>query len=180
MQFKMISTEGYAELLEILVYDKDKGCFYWGVQPDTNRVKKGDRAGSKDGRGYYCIRYNSRLYPVHKLVWLKEYGFLPTKLFVDHINHDRGDSRKENLRLVNRSLNSLNRPRDNKALSGGFTNISGVSNKFFFVSKLQGRVKRYGPYKTTQEAVEFRDQFISAILDDWKSLVLEVEGVLIP
>lgn len=176
---RLISTEGYDEILEVLDYDNENFCFYWKISP-MSRVKAGDKAGCKDGRGYYCIRYREKLYPVHKLVWFKEYGFLPTKMFIDHINSDRGDNRVENLRLVDRYLNGLNRLRKDCDETKNYPNIYSEGDTYLVRIRYKKKVHVFGPFVTKSEAILQRDRFIEDTLNTWKDVVLEIEGVVIP
>ena len=89
--------------------------FYWKVV-NSNRIKVGDRAGGFNHKGYWVIRLNGKLYFEHHLVWLMEYGSLPSEQ-LDHINGDKTDNNIGNLRLVSNRENHLNMPlqRNNKS-----------------------------------------------------------------
>ncbi len=45
----------------------------------------------------------------HRLIWIYHYGPIPEGFEIDHINRKRDDNRIENLRVVPRRLNHLNR-----------------------------------------------------------------------
>ena len=67
--------------------------------------------------GNYCARCDSRknhdgevcVIPMHRELWELYNGKIPDGHELDHINHNRLDNRLENLRLVTRSQNFMNR-----------------------------------------------------------------------
>ena len=75
----------------------------------TNRIKKPSLV--KNGY-YYLILYKNnhgKQYCHHQLIWIAFNGLYDTSKFeIDHHNHIRSDNRIENLRLVSKSLNSIN------------------------------------------------------------------------
>ena len=87
------------------------------------------------------------------------------KIFVDHINHNTLDNRKENLRLVNNSLNAKNASvrKDNNTGVRGVTFVE-KENKYvcFWVDKYGIRHKKtfsankYGKNEAFKMAVETR------------------------
>lgn len=76
----------------------------------------------------------------------------PAGLFTDHINHDRSDNRKANLRSVNKSQNSANRPKP-KRKTPGSSKYKGV--KYNKVACLwEARINYNGSHKTTYHRTE--------------------------
>lgn len=75
----------------------------------------------KDGYLVSCYNYNGqrRFVRFHRIVMHAQ-----PKQFVDHINHDRADNRKQNLRLCSRSENTRNRGLYS-------TNTSGIAGVFY-------------------------------------------------
>lgn len=69
--------------------------------------------------GYLRVALRKRLYFVHRIVWMSFCGRIPLGFEVDHINGKRDDNRIENLRIVTRRENSLNRQRANKNSKSG-------------------------------------------------------------
>ena len=94
-------------VVELLHYDPETGIFLRRART-SNRIKIGDKAGSKDKAGYLCIRLNGITYKAHRLAWLYVYGEWPRKE-IDHINGRRDDNRIANLRDVSKSVNQQNR-----------------------------------------------------------------------
>jgi hypothetical protein len=59
--------------------------------------------------GYVKRKVNGKLVYEHRMVWETHNGKIPKGMQIDHINHDRGDNRLENLRLVTCQQNHFNR-----------------------------------------------------------------------
>lgn len=91
------------ELKSILYYDSHTGCFY--RRPLDGYQRPAGCLSLKDG--YTRIRIRGVSYLSHRLAWLYVYGEFP-KGMLDHINRNPQDSRIENLRPSNHSLNQQN------------------------------------------------------------------------
>lgn len=83
------------------------GELYWKV-PKSIRIKVGDKIDGLDACGYKRVRFNGRLYRVHRIIFLMHHGYFPQ--YIDHINGIRTDNKIENLREVTASQNACNRP----------------------------------------------------------------------
>jgi hypothetical protein len=96
------------ELLHEL-FDYCDGNLYWKQSVNT-KIKVGQKAGCPKNDGYIQIRVNKKPYQAHRLIYLYHYGVLPDHpLELDHINRNRADNKVENLRIVTKSENQLNR-----------------------------------------------------------------------
>lgn len=73
--------------------------------------------------GYLRVALRRRFYFVHRIVWMAFRGRIPDGLDIDHINGRRDDNRLENLRIVTRRENSLNRQNPNKNSKSGFRGV---------------------------------------------------------
>ena len=65
-------------------------------------------------RGYYQIELwknnHKKRYYHHVLIWISHFGsYDKTEFEIDHADHDRANNHIENLRLVSKSLNNINR-----------------------------------------------------------------------
>lgn len=89
---------------------------------------------------------------LHRVITKAEKG-----LVVDHINHNKKDNRKANLRVCTYSDNSLN----HKTLPKGISKIK-RGNLTFYAVQLKGKSKKNyrGCYKTYEEAKKQRDKII--------------------
>jgi hypothetical protein len=81
------------------------------------------------GQGYAAHRPIDGQSLLHRIVMSA-----PKGSEVDHINHDKLDCRKSNLRFVNRSQNNQNRRRETFQNISGFRNVSTQFNKSGSVS----------------------------------------------
>lgn len=86
----------------------------------------------------------------------------PTGLQVDHINKNRMDNRRCNLRLATPSQNTCNRRRPQKTLSSPFQGVAffnrkNLKNKWHARLKLNGKSKSIGYFKTAEQAAFARD-----------------------
>lgn len=96
----------------------------------------------------------------------------PNGMDTDHINHDRLDNRKENLRVCTRSQNHCNR-RHNKSTSG-VTGVKRSGNNWTARISIKGKEIHLGTYKTLIEAslarnkatMEYHGEF--ALLNEYK------------
>lgn len=92
--------------------------------------------------GYcYCIDSRKVIY-LHRLIT----GAADSKLLVDHINGNKLDNRKENLRLVSALDNVLNKP-----TKKGYT-FDKSCNKFKAQIRINGNLKNLGRFTTAEEA----------------------------
>ena len=137
------------------------GELYWKV-PKSIRIKVGDKCDGMDCHGYKRVRYNGKLYRVHRIIFLMFNGYLPQ--YIDHINCDRADNRIENLREVNAIENACNRAMQ----SNNRTKVKGViwrkNIKHYEVSVQVNKVKNYcGIFKDLElaelVAIEARDKY---------------------
>jgi hypothetical protein len=79
------------------------GSLLWKVRP-SNRVRLGQKAGSKSNHGYILINFQGgsvrRPVYAHKIIWEMHNGPVPEGLVIDHKNRNRSDNRIENLRVI--------------------------------------------------------------------------------
>ena len=102
--------------------------------------------------GYACARINNIETTMQHLLIDN-----PNHMIIDHINRNRLDNRKENLRLVNKTQNAINTKIPNNNTSG----IIGVSldkktNKWRSYISINGKRKELGKYKDFDQAVKIR------------------------
>ena len=103
-------------------FEHRDGKLYWKKVAHPNKqYLVGQEAGSIHKTGYRHVTWLGKVHKVHRLIFLLEYGYLPSE--VDHINGDRQDNRIENLRAATRSENQCNRP----ALANNTSGYPGVT-----------------------------------------------------
>ncbi len=92
----------------------------YNIDPDTGRITNKRTGRSSDGTLLKMTRYrrvtmqcpevglNWKHVNAHRLAWILYYGE-SAPIALDHINNDRGDNSKANLRLATQSQNQHNR-----------------------------------------------------------------------
>ena len=121
----MANKYNLSELQERLSYDKDTGVFNW-IKPTSRRIKVGAIAGSPNSDGYILIKFGGMNLKAHRIAWAFVHGKFPEHE-LDHINRNPSDNRIENLRLANRSTNTINRE-SNPMSSTGVRGVSKSKN----------------------------------------------------
>lgn len=98
--------------------------------------------------GYAITNIEKRPTPMHRILMQA-----PKGVEVDHINHDKLDNRRENLRLVTHAQNMWNQQKraDNKS---GFRGVSWSSRKRKFVAQIKVNGQHYflGHYDSPADA----------------------------
>lgn len=74
------------------------------------RHDRRNSTGGYDKDGYRVVKVKKRLFKVHRIVWLLNYGEFPDGE-IDHINRIRDDNRIENLRVATRQMQIQNTTR---------------------------------------------------------------------
>ena len=137
----LIDDEDYDKVVEAIRYKNGKpGKWY------AHEVQPG-----------YCYAVNgSRRNGIHRVVM-----DAPPGMDVDHINGDRLDNRKQNLRVCTRSQNSSNKKlrRDSKSgFKGVYQTRSGRYQAYIGVPNTAGQHEWLGTYDTGEEAARVRDR----------------------
>ena len=112
-----------------------------------NYEKIKDISWYEANNGYMCHKEKNK-----KVILLHRYIMNNPEGIVDHINHNKRDNRKDNLRIVNYSINSLNR----KILPKGIIKHK-IGNNEYYIVQLKGY---RGCYKNYKEAKEKRNKII--------------------
>ena len=108
-----------------------------------------------DGKGYAVARINRRTVFMHRLILNP-----PSGMLVDHINHDKLDNRRCNLRIATPRQSVLNTRR--KPSKTGFRGVSqqrqSTSSKPYRAQiRISGRMTSLGYYATPEEAAAAYD-----------------------
>lgn len=125
-------------------------------QSVSRNTKAGQEAGSINGCGYRAVRVLTKTYPMHRIIWLYVYGYLPVKK-IDHINRNRLDNRLANLREVDDADNAKNISIPSHNTSGciGVSWYKRDRNWNVYI-KVDGKNKWLGRYDTIFEAAAVR------------------------
>lgn len=127
------------------------------VRYNSNSTGVGTEAGWKMKCGYRSVKIKRRSYLAHRLIWIYLFGSLPSGFQIDHINHDKLDNRRSNLRLVTPSTNASNRYLS-RTNSSGHTGVSfnRVKQKWEAYISHQRKRTLLGYFSTKSEAAAAR------------------------
>jgi hypothetical protein len=81
------------------------GALYWKIK-SSRGVYAGDKVGYVHPTGYRRFMYKRKGYAVHRIIWLMQYGDLPSQ--IDHKDSNKLNNNVENLRAVNNAQNQQN------------------------------------------------------------------------
>lgn len=123
---------------EIILYDKYNNIIAKAIidKEDVDKCRKFKWGLNNKG---YAINSANKLF-LHKFIL--NVNNLPKDLVCDHINRNRLDNRKSNLRIINRSENCFNRNNVK-----GYTYINSI-NKYIASIKINGTSIYLGHYNT--------------------------------
>jgi len=135
-----IITKDYLNYL----FDYKNGELFW-KNPKSNRVKIGQKAGSKNNKGYFKTAINGKYFLNHRIIFMIHYGFLPK--MIDHIDNNSENNFIENLRPATRSENQHN----SKISQNNTSGIKGIywnkkSKKWKTQFKLNNKKMYFGEY----------------------------------
>lgn len=155
------------EIHRKLEYNDIDGEIYWkAVEPLKtgdkvfNRRVAGNIAGTtkkgKNKNGYKEIHIKGKIISAHKLTWYLYYGVWPDKE-IDHIDHDRGNNKISNLRLVDRSTQNRSacRRKDN---TSGHTGVywCKTANKWLSIINYDKKTYQLGRFENIEDAIKAR------------------------
>jgi hypothetical protein len=117
---------------------------------------------SLDGdRGNSYLR-NKKLGAIHRFIMK-----CPKNKEVDHINRDRSDNRKQNLRICTRSQNMMNRTKYKNGKTGykniGFVNKRKSCHPWYVGIRKDKKHYYLGSYKTLKEAIKVRNKALKKL-----------------
>jgi hypothetical protein len=110
-------------------YDEETGELFWraGVEIRPGFVRRYEKkAGSKaypDQNSYMTLRFLSKAFMVHRIIWCLVTGNDPCELEIDHVNGIKDDNRWSNLRLATHDNNNQN-TKIQKNNSSGFKGVA--------------------------------------------------------
>ena len=115
--------------------------------------------GYSNGRGYRSICICGKHYLVHRLVALAFLVEYSNRLQVDHINGDRIDNRRCNIRMVtcSQNLRAFSRSRGTSSSFRGVS-LDARSGKWVSGICVEGKTKRLGSFISELEAAKAYDK----------------------
>lgn len=119
--------------------------FYFDLE-DYDKIK--DYCWNENGGHYIFTRKNNKTIGLHRLIM-----DCPSDMVVDHINHNKIDNRKANLRIVTQSQNAMNTIRG--CNTSGYRGVSWNTQKNKWVAQISVNKKHIflGYYNDIDEAV---------------------------
>lgn len=172
---------------EIFYYDESSpSCLKWNTNIyyknqfnkaiSKPKVIKGDNAGTlkKSKENRWAVKYDQKVYKVHRIIYEIMLGKIPEGFVIDHINGDSSDNRISNLRAVPAAVNGRNcaKAQNNKTGETGVACIyvNGCSYYTATWADTQGkrRCKHFSVIKLGEElafflACEYREQQINLL-----------------
>lgn len=168
---KKLSRLTQEELKELIDYDPESGKAYWKerdvkwfkdgkirtAEQEMNRWNlrhAGKEITNLNSQGHIQVRILGRLFLLHRLIWLREYGEWPEN-DIDHINGIRTDNRLCNLRSVSHRDNLRNRKKFRNNTSGqNGVNLHKNTDKWrAAIRNNKGKSIHLGLFNTFEEAV---------------------------
>jgi hypothetical protein len=148
-------------LRQRLRYDPETGKLFWRAcnsQPKGwNTRWAGREAFTHTARnGYLQGALANRLFYAHRVAWAIHTGDWPSQQ-VDHLNHDRGDNRASNMRVVTHSDNGKNQKKRASNTSGvmGVSRVSGTNRWAAYIT-VRGRKQHLGYFASREDAAAAR------------------------
>lgn len=159
----------YERLKKLLSYNPETGDWKW-LMPINKRTLIGDAAGTISVHGYRIITIGGVKYRASRLAYLYMNGSWPPDE-MDHKNRCKLDDRWDNLRVVSRSQNALNRDLQENNTSGA-RGVHWDSNreKWFAQVKVDGVNHSIGRFDSFEEAVVARDSAAKDLHQDFAVL----------
>lgn len=148
------------ELKSMLSYDEATGLLTWKNREDVSDAWNTRHAGkpalnSVHKNGYKHGRINNKSCTAHRVIFKLLYGYEPRQ--VDHINHDRSDNRKENLR-ASRSTSNMKNVSFSCKNTSGHTGVRWRDNRKKWMANIgvNGRNIFLGEFANKVDAIEAR------------------------
>lgn len=126
-----------------------------------------DYSWSIHKHGYPHARVNGEVVRIHQLIMPAKDGYL-----VDHINGDKLDNRRSNLRYATVAQNQYNRKVGQKNNKSGYKGVwyREDQKKYRALIRFNNKLKHLGQYKTAEEAAEVYNNAAKSLFGDYARL----------
>ena len=133
------------------LFEYKNNSLYWKNVKVNRYVKNGALAGSNHHSGYRNIKINGKLYSEHRLIFLYHYGYIPKE--IDHIDGNSLNNDINNLRMVTKSQNAMNR-KSRKNSSSIYKGVcwDKIRNKWVVHITINKKLKYLGRFINEKEA----------------------------
>ena len=111
---------------KIFRYDPGSGKLFWKIRPATHTLPGTEAGRLNKGNGYIMVGYKGKQLRAHRVIMKIITGGYDESLQIDHIDHDRGNNRLSNLRVVSHAENMRNQSLRNTNKTG----VTGVSVRY--------------------------------------------------
>jgi hypothetical protein len=137
------------------IFDYCDGELYWKVKK-SDKIKIGQKAGSKSTNGYYNLRIDGVCYKLHRVIYAFHFDSVPEQL--DHIDGNPSNNKIENLRPCNYSENGRNRAKQVNNTSG-YKGVSFHKHSRKWLAFCDGKGLGYfnTPEQAYQKVCEYRN-----------------------
>jgi len=156
----------YKEVSELFDHNCETGEVTWAVSKGA--AKKGSPAGCLSN-GYLLVRYNGKLVRLHRVIMslILRRDILQDEV-VDHVNGDKLDNSRGNLRVGSSSQNNQNQ-RVRKNNTSGYKGVSWCSPRDTWVVHIRefGKSIYVGASRDLKEAARMYDAEATRRFGDW-------------
>ena len=142
-----------------MIYIIENGYQILIDKEDAEKIKK-YRWRVDQATGYVYSDFNGIKVYLHR--YIMDIHDKKTNLVIDHINRNKKDNRKENLRICTHAENLRNLSILSNS-NTGFRNVYKKGKKFCLMSNYKGHVTYFGTFQTIQEA-------LTAKINIWRDL----------
>lgn len=168
------------DLCNELFYYNDDGILFWKKlhSKHCSTFKVGDVVGCLKKDGYIEAKLKGRKVQVHRILYQLYHNIQLEDQYIDHIDGNPSNNRKDNLRLCTNGENQCNRKVQKNNKSTGVKNIRIYTNKsgneYWILSVRKNRVDNRTVYRkdkyTLEDIIKIRDVLLEELHKDFKNL----------
>ena len=158
------------ELKEFLDYNPDTGIFTW-IKQTARNIKVGQKAGTKQSKGYIQISFKGHVYFAHRLAYYMYHGVDPLENLVDHKHKPNSNNEIKNLRLASDSQNQMHRVNLSSNNTSGVVGVhwDKKSKKWRAQIRVNRVYKHLGLFTNKEDAIKARKEAEIKYFGDFRS-----------